>query len=610
MTFAQIRTNAVLSQNEPIDTTERRKYITDSTDEAIIAGGSYECSPGAEIQYSVYLFHCSKAGRNVSGLRIRLDQALIPVYDEADGIIASQQSAGEGSLYYTAYNSKQNIIGYGAISSKAVRSDGVLISFKLKVPYNAQPGTLYPIRIEADEWLGSDCQSLPVTVYDGWVHIQDGADYIPAEQAPTKAAAANLPNVHPASLNAESVVSQLTEAEGPDENGLTVVKMYQFRYTPPIWKTFLSDDRRTFRDIGPLAEQISTVSLSKYYVNAEGYFCDSDGMPQSTVLYAKDQPVPTGIKPFETKTMDISSYTKPKENEDSPAEIWNNEIKSVYPSGYTAKQAESIAHAHIYEIGMYYDASEQPDSDFKIGHQPICIGHYTVNIGIKGDTDFSNTVTAADAQFILEYYLSSTVAGMESYLCNDPAFHKLRFYISKVCSTEFYYDMTSDDYWKSAQTEHMEIEDAVFCLRYYVKKHLCFDSVNWKDIVGYDIPDNPPSTEIILPEETTTVSAATTTITTTTTTAATTTTTTATTTTPAATTTTYAPKPLYLRRDVNGDEHLDLKDVVIMRRVLANNWKLQYNEQAADVNTDGSFDLKDVVILRRYLVGGFGITLG
>lgn len=64
------------------------------------------------------------------------------------------------------------------------------------------------------------------------------------------------------------------------------------------------------------------------------------------------------------------------------------------------------------------------------------------------------------------------------------------------------------------------------------------------------------------------------------------------------------------RGDVNKDDSVDLKDVVIMRRNLAGGWKDQADKQNADVTRDGSFDLKDVVVLRRYLAGGSGLTLG
>ncbi|MBQ8920933.1 MAG: dockerin type I repeat-containing protein [Oscillospiraceae bacterium] len=54
--------------------------------------------------------------------------------------------------------------------------------------------------------------------------------------------------------------------------------------------------------------------------------------------------------------------------------------------------------------------------------------------------------------------------------------------------------------------------------------------------------------------------------------------------------------------DVNGDESIDLKDVIILRRYLAG-WEVTINDTNADVNGDSSVDLKDVTILRRYLAG-------
>lgn len=61
--------------------------------------------------------------------------------------------------------------------------------------------------------------------------------------------------------------------------------------------------------------------------------------------------------------------------------------------------------------------------------------------------------------------------------------------------------------------------------------------------------------------------------------------------------------------DANGDGSIDLKDVVIMRRVLAGGWDITVDTAVCDVNGDGSFDLKDVVYLRRYLAGGWDIKL-
>ena len=73
-------------------------------------------------------------------------------------------------------------------------------------------------------------------------------------------------------------------------------------------------------------------------------------------------------------------------------------------------------------------------------------------------------------------------------------------------------------------------------------------------------------------------------------------------------TTTTEPENEVRTGDANGDNSIDLKDVMMMRRALAG-WDVTVDEAAADINKDGSFDLKDVVLLRRYLAGGFNISL-
>lgn len=65
--------------------------------------------------------------------------------------------------------------------------------------------------------------------------------------------------------------------------------------------------------------------------------------------------------------------------------------------------------------------------------------------------------------------------------------------------------------------------------------------------------------------------------------------------------------PEFSTGDVNGDHSVDMKDVTLMRRKLAD-WDVTINEQYADVNGDGSFDMKDVTLLRCYLAN-WDVTL-
>ena len=61
--------------------------------------------------------------------------------------------------------------------------------------------------------------------------------------------------------------------------------------------------------------------------------------------------------------------------------------------------------------------------------------------------------------------------------------------------------------------------------------------------------------------------------------------------------------------DINGDENVNLKDVVLLRRYIAGGWGVELDEKTADLNGDGAVNLKDVVLLRRYIAGGWNVKL-
>lgn len=67
----------------------------------------------------------------------------------------------------------------------------------------------------------------------------------------------------------------------------------------------------------------------------------------------------------------------------------------------------------------------------------------------------------------------------------------------------------------------------------------------------------------------------------------------------------------YMLGDVNNDGNVDLLDVTVLRRHLAD-WDgyADIVKLAADVNEDGNIDLLDATILRRYLAGWEGVQLG
>ena len=54
--------------------------------------------------------------------------------------------------------------------------------------------------------------------------------------------------------------------------------------------------------------------------------------------------------------------------------------------------------------------------------------------------------------------------------------------------------------------------------------------------------------------------------------------------------------------DVNGDNEIDMKDVLLLRKYLAK-MDVTIVESLSDVNDDESIDMKDVLLLRKYIAG-------
>ncbi|MBQ7541260.1 MAG: hypothetical protein IJT44_03100 [Clostridia bacterium] len=61
--------------------------------------------------------------------------------------------------------------------------------------------------------------------------------------------------------------------------------------------------------------------------------------------------------------------------------------------------------------------------------------------------------------------------------------------------------------------------------------------------------------------------------------------------------------------DADADGVLSLKDVVLIRRFLAEGWDVEIDESAADVDGDHAVTLQDVVLITRCLAGGWDVTL-
>ncbi len=59
---------------------------------------------------------------------------------------------------------------------------------------------------------------------------------------------------------------------------------------------------------------------------------------------------------------------------------------------------------------------------------------------------------------------------------------------------------------------------------------------------------------------------------------------------------------VYAPGDANDDGAVNMKDVLVLRKIIAD-IAVEYNEMNADVNGDGEINMKDVLVVRKYLAG-------
>ncbi|MBR5723211.1 MAG: hypothetical protein IKX57_06230, partial [Oscillospiraceae bacterium] len=283
---------------------------------------------------------------------------------------------------------------------------------------------------------------------------------------------------------------------GTTAQNIKVVTSYSISFTPPTRVNYWSHDTRSFKESGGLKGLAASLTLYKFYVNENNEVCDALGnpmhAPNGTVFtYSADGTgTATTAQAFDTKNIDITGETHPLYTENSPSMVWENEIKAQLGSNYTPMQALQAKHANKYPMRAYFHPTESTDEDAKmLGTDPIYLGDFNIFIGVKGDYNLDNVVSADDAQSTLRFYTNYYVAGNTDYkLSDNPEFDGedgLIFYLVNVRYRD-----------GSKATDPIEnplkvaADDAQCILKYYTWKTVSgHDDYTWEDAVGYDLLD-------------------------------------------------------------------------------------------------------------------------
>jgi len=287
-----------------------------------------------------------------------------------------------------------------------------------------------------------------------------------------------------------------TTTTEPLPENVRVVTSYTISFTPPTRVNYWSHDTRTFKESGGLKDLAASLKLLKFYVNDNDEICNASGIALTDAngnvfkYNANDASTLDARNAFFEKEFNITGETHPLYTEDSPIEVWQNEIKAQFGSSYTAEQELQASHKNKYPMRAYFHPTESSEDDLKmLGNEPIYLGDFNIFIGVKGDFNLDNVVSADDAQSTLRFYTNYYVSmKYDTKLSDNPDFDGLDGLVFYLINVRYRDGNTPNDPLDDPQT--VGADDAQCILRYYTNKYVSLiDDYTWEDAVGYDLLD-------------------------------------------------------------------------------------------------------------------------
>ncbi|MBR4201793.1 MAG: hypothetical protein IKQ91_11110, partial [Oscillospiraceae bacterium] len=439
-------------------------------------------------------------------------------HDEKNGSITVKNDAGDIVFNIGSNSGKAGdtvdvplIIGFGkGVSSFEIQldvPDGLTID-DLKIDPDsvyAQNGTFtWDPETKTLKWTSNngDIVADPNTkIADIQIKIPEGAEAGTVYDIKGNATATNKDGN---SLTPHVTVGKVTVEETPD--GLKVVTDIAIDYTAPTRVNYWSHDDRTFKESGGLNDMKAIMTLKKYYINADNQFVDAEGNVISETKYdAASGVIPAGVKAFSEEQMDVTQYCHPISTqigdlapENTPAQVWENQLKAEYGDAYISpeaattkelrdarltQEAEAKTLKNKHTLDIYYFSDENPNVDFRIG-DPYRLGDYNIFIGVKGDTSLDNKIGLDDVQIALKYYTQVMGQLEDVYMVNDDEYghvDELRFFLGNVK----YAGDTGTEPETPGKPKNLGLDDVQMLLKFYTYR-MGQHEPTWQDVVGYD----------------------------------------------------------------------------------------------------------------------------
>jgi len=483
---------------------------TEDQDQAVYEIDKVVGTPGKTVEVPVYVWY----DQGTAGLRM---QFAAEEGFEITGWTVGDAYTNKDNKEFAAFGKDAALVWASADGENQKAAPGAtIVTLQIAVPEDAQPGEYPVVFVEGSIQVSdSDSKELLYTAKNGAIIIGEIPDTDETTTAPVTTTAPEDTTTKPEEATTApdestkpSVTTTTTSPNQPENTETSVVTSIAIDYQPPTRVNYWSHDERPFKDtaeIGGFKNLSCKLTLTKYYINADGLFVDKDGKVLSETKYDAAKGIPEGIAAADTKELDATPYTHAMDDahktdqlkaEDSPAKVWANEIKAALGKDeYTEAEAIGVKHANKYTVPVYYFSDEQDDPDFQLD-EPLALGEFAIYIGVKGDTDLDNSVNVTDAQLTLTYYVNYVVVEKENpFVVADDELGAvkwkdngkedgLRHFVSNVA----YLDADGN---RTEGFDSLDVTDAQLILTYYVNKVVVEkNDTTWTGVVGYDFLDD------------------------------------------------------------------------------------------------------------------------
>ena len=405
----------------------------DKSQKNLLAAGRYECKAGDIIDFPVYLYN--NTGYANAGIRFVYDAALTPLIYAGDNSVRGNSPLKAGVAVdsltpYGIWNPEYFNVSIGTSSWENETDSGLMLTIRLQVPSDAEPGTVYPMKIEVDKLLDRDSQIVSYSVSDGWIHIYDGTEYTgneitaPAATVPTAparpvttttAAATAATTVYKAAATSAAITTAAATAATAAATTTTTtytVTVYRVTATAVRTKTSLSSATRAAATTAAVSTSTAPATQPALRLNASGISLTNGGQ---FTIHANRTDVTFRSNNPDVAIVSQSGVVTAVGVGEAIITAYDSESNAVQLNVYVSPV--NTGHEVPFRRGDVNVDGEVSIDDVQTALKAYTeqVAHKTPNLTagqrMAADINGDGELTVEDVQYILIYYTENNVAG-------------------------------------------------------------------------------------------------------------------------------------------------------------------------------------------------------